>query len=277
MGKLLWQEFLLRRNSIIGWSLGLCFFPLVYVSIYPSFAEQLDSMQAIMDLEIYQAMGVSFATFEDWVASTIILFVPLIAAIYGITNGTGTLAGEEGDGRLEMIVVLPLPRWQIVIVKAIALAVALFIIVMFVGVVTVGVFLAIESQITVVMSAGDIMVALLAAYPLTLAMGMISLFFGTFFPNRRLANVAGIAVLLLSYFGSNLSGMAEVIEPFEPIFLFTYLDITGNILIGGPELSDVIVLVVVALVALALAVVFFQRRDLTVGIWPWQRARATAS
>jgi len=32
----------------------------------------------------------------------------------------------------------------------------------------------------------------------------------------------------------------------------------------------------VALVAFGLAALFFQRRDVTVGAWPWQRARAGA-
>ena len=274
MLRLLWQELIFRRNSIIGWGLGLCFFPLVYVSIYPSFEAELESMQAFLDLEIYKAMGITFATFEDWVASTIILFVPLVAAIFAVINATGTLAGEEADGRLEMVVVLPIPRWQIVTVKAIALTIALLLILLIVGLVSMGVFWAIESQITTVINAGDIMVALLGAYPLTLAMGMISLFLAAFCPSRRVASMIGIAILLISYFGSNLAGMAEPIEPFEPLFLFTYLDISGNILVNGPEFSDILVLLAVAVVSFGLAVLFFQRRDITVGQWPWQRARA---
>ena len=116
MIRLLWQEILFRRNAIIGWGLGLCFFPIVYIGIYPSVAEE---MKGLADLEIYQAMGLSLGTFEDWVSSIILLFVPLLASIYALINGTGTLAGEEEDGRLEMIVTLPMPRWQIVTVKAI--------------------------------------------------------------------------------------------------------------------------------------------------------------
>ena len=277
MLRLFLQELQLRRNSIIGWSLGLCFFPLVYVAIYPSFDDQLANMQELLELDIYQAMGMSFGTIEDWIASTIILFLPLVAAIYGITNGTGTLAGEEADGRLEMLIVLPIPRWQIVTVKAAALAVALFIMLGFSGLVTVIVFLGIEGQVeNVVMSAGDILVGLAAAYPLALAIGMMSLFFGTFFPSRRLATVAGIVVLLVSYFGSNLAGMAEVVEPFEPFFLFSYLEISGAIFIDGPEWGDALILLAIAAVSLVLAIIFFQRRDVTVGIWPWQRARAAA-
>ena len=35
MLRLLWQELVFRRGAIIGWGLGLCFFPLVYIAIYP--------------------------------------------------------------------------------------------------------------------------------------------------------------------------------------------------------------------------------------------------
>jgi hypothetical protein len=37
-----------------------------------------------------------------------------------VAHGTGTLAGEEDSGRLELIVALRIPRWQIVAVKALA-------------------------------------------------------------------------------------------------------------------------------------------------------------
>ena len=139
MFRLLAQELRFRRNAIIGWGIGLCFFPVVYVSLYPSVSEE---MQAFADLELYQAMGISLGTLEDWIASTVILFVPILASIYALINGTGTLAGEEEDGRLELIITLPLPRWQIVTVKAIALSVALFFILLIVSLVGALVFLA---------------------------------------------------------------------------------------------------------------------------------------
>jgi putative exporter of polyketide antibiotics len=45
MLRLLWQELKFRRGAILGWSLGLCFFPLVYIGIYPSVAEQMAAWQ----------------------------------------------------------------------------------------------------------------------------------------------------------------------------------------------------------------------------------------
>jgi ABC-2 type transport system permease protein len=273
MLRLLLQELRFRRNGIIGWGLGLCFFPIVYLGIYPQVAEE---MQNLADLEIYQAMGVNLGTLEDWIASILLLFVPLLIAVYAIINGTGTLAGEEEDGRLEMIVTLPLPRWKIVTAKAIALSVATFAVLLIVATVSGLVFLAIESQLDGDLVAMELITALLATWPLTFAVGMISLFLAAFCSRRRIAALVAAVILIVSYFGSNLAGTTTVLEPFEPLFLLTYLDSTAAGVTQGQPIADVLVLLAVGLVAFALALVFFRRRKLTVGTWPWQRAKISA-
>lgn len=272
MLRLLWQELLFRRNAIIGWSLGLCFFPLVYIAIYPSVADQ---MAGLADLELYQAMGMSLGTFPDWVGSILIIFMPLVAAIYGIINGTGTLAGEEEDGRLEMIVTLPLPRWQIVAAKAIAFVISSIIMFVVVAVVSLLVFQSIQSQIDTQLTGGDLFTAVLMAWPIVFAVGMLSLFLAAFCANRRFASMIAAAILVVGYFGSNLAASTTALEPFEPFFLFTYLDASGTAVMEGQAAGDMFVLLAVGLVSFALALYFFQRRDLTVGLWPWQRARVS--
>jgi len=273
MVRLIWQEVKFRRNAIIGWGLGLCFFPIVYIGIYPSVAEE---MAGLADLEIYQAMGVSLGNFADWIGSILVLFMPLIAAIYALINGTGTLAGEEEDGRLEMMVTLPLQRWQIVIAKAIALTLSTVFIFLIVSVVSVIVFQAIESQLETDLVAMDVFAAVMSAWPLVFAVGMLSIFLAAFSASRRAAAMIATAVLIVSYFGDNLANSTTVLEPFEPFFLFTYLDSTGRGVAEGQQTGDVLVLLGVGVVALALALFFFERRNLTVGNWPWQRATADA-
>ena len=270
MFRLIWQELKFRRNATIGWSLGLCFFPLVYISIYPSVAEE---MAGLADLEIYQAMGMNLGTFADWVGSILLIFLPLIAAIYGIINGTGTLAGEEEDGRLEMLVTLPLPRWQIITAKAIAFAISSVIMFVVVSLVSFLVFQGIESQIETDMVGTDIALAVLSVWPLVFAVGMMSMFLATFCASRRFASMIAAAILVIGYFGSNLAGSTTALEPFEPLFLFTYINGTGQAVFDGQQASDVFVLIAIGLVSFALALFFFQRRNLTVGAWPWQRAR----
>ncbi len=272
MFRLIWQELKFRRNAIIGWSLGLCFFPVVYIGIYPQVADQ---MAGLADLELYQALGMSLGTFGDWVGSILIVFMPLVAAIYGLLNGTGTLAGEEEDGRLEMVVTLPLPRWQIVTAKAIALVISSLLMFLVVSTVSLLVFQTIESQIETDIVGMDMFTAVMSAWPLVFAMGMISMFLAAFSAKRRFAAMIAAAILVVSYFGSNLAASTTALEPFEPFFLFTYLDATGKAITEGQQAGDVMVLVGVGLVAFILAVFFFENRNLTVGAWPWQRAKVT--
>ena len=273
MFRLLMQELKFRRNAIIGWGLGLCFFPIVYIGIYPSVAEE---MAGLADLEIYQAMGMQLGTFGDWVGSILIIFLPLIASIYTLSNGTGTLAGEEEDGRLEMLVTLPLPRWKIVTAKAIALTISLILIIGIVAGVSFFVFQGIEGQIETSLTGADLAKAVFSIVPFVFALGMLGMFLASFCSTRRIATLVASAILVIGYFGSNLSASTAALEPFEPFFLFTYLDGTGHAVANGQATSDIWVLLSVGLVSFALALVFFQRRKLTVGLWPWQQGKVKA-
>lgn len=273
MFRLLLQELRFRRNAIIGWAIGLSVLPTLYVGMYPQFAEDLWQMESILNLEIYQALGMNFGTFEDWLASTVINIVPILLAIYAVIDGTGTLAGEEEAGKLELVVSLPIPRWQIITVKAIALGVSLFLILVLVATSTTMVFLAIESDIETTLVWSDVVWSLLYTWPIVMAFGMISLFLGAFAPRRRTAALIGTVVVIVSYFGNNLASQISTLESIQPLFIFHYLNATASLYETGPEITDILILLGVALVAFVLALVFFHLRDITVGIWPWQRAR----
>lgn len=273
MFRLLLQELRFRRNAIIGWAIGLSVLPTLYVGMYPQFAEDLWQMESILNLEIYQALGMNFGTFEDWLASTVINIVPILLAIYAVIDGTGTLAGEEEAGKLELVVSLPIPRWQIITVKAIALGVSLFLILVLVAISTTMVFLAIESDIETTLVWSNVVWSLLYTWPIVMAFGMISLFLGAFAPRRRTAALIGTVVVVVSYFGNNLASQISTLESIQPLFLYHYLNATASLYENGPETADILILLGVALVAFILALVFFHLRDITVGIWPWQRAR----
>lgn len=273
MFRLLLQELRSRRNGIIGWGIGLSMLPAIYVAMYPQFAEELAGMQDILNLEIYQALGMTFNTFEDWLASTVINIVPVLLAIYAVLDGSGTLAGEEDSGKLELIVALPIPRRQIVTVKAIAHGIALFLILLIVDISTTIIFTAIKPDIETSLAAWDVFWSLLYLWPIVFAFGMISLFLGTFSPSRRTAAMIATIVVIVSYFGNNLAAQVSILDSIQPIFLYHYLDSSAKLWANGPEASDILVLLGVALAAFLLALLFFQRRNLTVGVWPWQQGK----
>jgi ABC-2 type transport system permease protein len=248
----------------------------MYLSIYPQFAEQMGAFEELMDLAIYQAMGISMADFEGYAASTVINIAPVIVGIYAIINSTGTLAGEEDNGRLELIVTLPVPRWQIVATKAIATGIALFMILLIVGLISAGTMAVFLSQIETAVTPVGFLIGILSAWPLVMATATIGFFFGAVAPSRRIAALLTTAVFLVSYFGNNLAGLVTSLETIQPFFLHYYFDATPEVLINGPQAGDILILLAVALIFFLLAVLFFQWRNLTVHAWPWQRGKLPA-
>ena len=279
MLRLFLQELRFRRNAMMIWGLSLCFFPIVYLGLYPSFESQMANFNEILDVSLYQAMGISsMATFEEYAASTVTNLVPVILGIYAVINGTGTLAGEEDEGLLELIITLPIHRWKILTVKAVTLGIALFVIL---GIVSAGAGLTVmyvRGQVdSVQVEPLEMFLALLSAWPLVMALGMIAIFLGAFCPSRRVAVGISTAVVLISYLGSNLTGMIEALESIEWLFVFHFYDATAQSFENGQQTSDLLALLGVILAMYALALFFFHRREITVGAWPWQKGKLPAS
>jgi ABC-2 type transport system permease protein len=244
------------------------------IVLYPQFAEPMAAMN-LEDISIYQLLGdfSDFASFTGFVSAEVLTFLPLLLAIYAIINGTSTLAGEEDNGTLESIMALPLPRWQLVMSKAIALGLALLIVLLIVGAAMAVAITTLPADVDAAgVSSADLIVVALAIWPLVFFFAMFSLFLGAVAPNRRTAAVIATVLLVFGYFGNNLASMADWLERIQPLFPFYYLD-SANLMKDGPDLQDTLILLAAGAASLTLALVFFQLRNVTVGAWPWQRAR----
>ena len=271
MFNLLLHELRVRRGAIICWGIGLILFVLIYLPVYPSMQEQLQAFD-IESIAIYQAMGISsMNTLEGYASSTIVQFIPILLSIYALINGTATLAGEEDNGTLELMIAMPLARWQIMTVKAVAMVIATLLIALLAALGAVGVFLAIEGQIETTMTAIDLFWAVMSGWPLALALMMISFFLGAYLPSRRIASVVATLVFIISYFGNSVANLTDQLEPLRPLFIFSYLNTSPQIFTEGVNGGDLAVLLGVSVIFFLLALVSFQRRNITVGAWPWQR------
>lgn len=275
MFRLLWQELRFRRNGIIGWGIGVSIYTALYVGLYPSFGDQL-ALFDMGEMAFYEALGITDMTsFAGYVASTYVNLAPILLSIYAIISGSGTLAGEEDEGKLELMVTLPIPRWQIVTAKALATAVALLLVLAIVGLAAVGVLLSIQDQIETSATAVDMFLSALYMWPLVLVVAMISLFMGAYLPNRRTAALVATVIFVANYFGNSLANLYDSVEPIKPIILFNYYDTAPAVLTEGQATADTAVLLATSFVLFLLAVWAFQRRNITVGAWPWQRAKLT--
>ena len=271
MLSLLKHELFSRWGAVLGWGIGLGLYGVMYVAIYPEIGEQ---MTALADISIYRAMGIDMNSFEGYMASSLVGVIPIMLAIYVIMTSSATLAGEDDKGTLELIVTMPLKRWQIVTMKAAALVLVTFLILVIAGLCSAIALNWMKNSFAVDVTAIQFFLAILSAWPITLAFLMIGLFFSAYLPNQLSASMATTVVFLVSYFGEILAGMVKALEVIKPFSLFTYFDSSAALFSKGVQAGDVGVLLGVAAFFFVLALLSFQRRDITVGQWPWQRAKA---
>ena len=270
MLRLLIYELRSRIGAVIGWGIGLTAFGAMYISIFPEVSEQMTSLA---DFSIYRAMGMEMATFEGYIASVVILFVPLLLGIYAIVTGTKSLAGEEESGTLELLLATPLRRWQIVSMKTAAIAIIMAVTLVLAGLGNALVLIPIKQSVDVGVEPMQLCGAVISAWPLVMAFAMIGLFFGAFLPSRRLAAITTTVIFVASYFGENISEMVASLEPVKPLSLFSYFDSTSAIFTVGLDLADTGLLVGIGALFFVLTLVSFGARNVTTGAWPWQRGR----
>lgn len=265
---LLGHELRSRRTAVVGWSLGIGLFGSLYVALFPEVSGKID---ALAGLSIYKMLAMDPTSFEGFIASSVIQFTPVLLGIYAILTSTEALAGEEDRGTMELLLAMPVRRAHIVSMKALAVSLALGAILVVAGAITAIVLQAIGGMVEVGVTPFDLFVAILSSYPLALAFAMAGLFFGAYLPDRRAAASATTALFVASYFGKIMARMVDSMDVVGQLSLFSYFDSTATLFTEGVRAADVGVLVGVAALFFGLALVSFERRNVSVGAWPWQR------
>jgi len=272
MINLLIYEVKSRWVAILGWGFGLIIFGAVYISIFPGMFEQ---MTVFKDLSIYKIVGMQLGSIEGYIASVVLAYIPVLVGIYCIVTSTSTLAGEEDNGTLELIVSMPLSRWQILTAKALALSVVVLFLMIIAAIGNAVLLEVIKFNTPINVTPFGLFLALISSLPLAVGLIMIGIFLGAILPNRRIAAIVMTVYFIASYFGENLARMVKSLEPIKYFSLFNYYNTTETIFTEGAQLSDILILIGIAAVFFILALICFNRRNITVGAWPWQRGKIT--
>jgi ABC-2 type transport system permease protein len=270
MINLLAKELRAHRNGIVGWTLGLSFWGLIATLVFPSIGEQFADIQLP---DFYEAFGPIGAMGElpGFLSLEIFNFaVPIALGIYALILGTAVLAGEEDLGTLELLVSLPLPRWKIFMAKAISVMLSLAIVLwglclsIWIGIQN------IQDQIQVSVNAVDLSHVALHSWLFLTAWAMIALFLGAYLPARRHAAIVAGLLLAASYLLDSLAQITDKLDVVQSLSLSYYYQ-PFEYMETGLVWHDVAVLAAVGTVAFFLAFLSFERRNITVSSWPWQR------
>jgi ABC-2 type transport system permease protein len=251
-------ELALRRRSTIGYAAGMALYTFVVVALYPS-VRNSTSLNGLSGSTAAALFGVTgpLTSPGGWLNGNIYgNFFPLIMLLLTIGYGAATVAGQDEDGTLALLAVLPLRRRTILAQKAGAMAVQALLLA---AVVTICVFTGRAFQLTI--SPGHVIAAAAALVLMGLDFGLITLAVGAASGRRGTALAAGGGLAAASYLLSSLAATVSWIRPGRYLSLFYYSVGNGQIK-TGVSAAGFAVLLLTGLAGLAAAGLTFRRADL---------------
>jgi ABC-2 type transport system permease protein len=247
------------------WVAGVAFYVALLISIYPSIrksAGAIDEYVKNMPEAVRAAfMGSSdFSTPVGYVNVELLSWLaPIVLIAFAVAVAARSLAGEEENGTLGLVLTATVGRRRLVLQKYAA---------MLVVVVALGAafWLSLTVATTIAgtpVGAGELAKAFLRLTLLGLAIGSVTFAVGGATGRRQYGIAAGAAVGVVMYLANTLAVMNESIRPFRYLSLFHYAG--GAAPLGKAlDLGGLLVLAATSAVMLVAALVLFERRDIRV-------------
>ena len=253
------------RRSMLLWAIGMA----ALAAYMLPFFDQIKGaagLQAYIDTlpkELLAAMGVKAEDFlaspEGFLNAELYGFmVPLLFLGIAIYGGASATAGEEERGTLDWLVAHPIPRWRVFADKVGALLVALAVpaVALWVG------FALARLATGIQVDLGLVAAATTSGMLLALAFGGFALALGSLTGSRGTAAGVASAVAIVAYLVNSFAALVDWLEPAQKLSPFYYY-IGGDPMRNGLNLGHAAVLLALGAGGVAIALVGFQRRDLT--------------
>ena len=249
-----------RRRSLAGYCFGMAAYALVVVAMYPAFktSTSLDKLIA-SDSTAAALFGVTgrISSSGGWLNGNIYAnFFPLVLLLLTVGYGAACVAGQDEDGTLALLAVLPVRRTAIVMQKAAAMAVQAAALT-----VSVAVLVIIGRSFQLDVTVANIASVSAAIFLMGLDFGLITMAAGALTGRRGAAIGIGTALAAASYLVSSLAPVASWIRPGRYASLF-YWSVGNSQISQGVSPGQYAVLIITGLCALAAAILAFRRLDI---------------
>jgi len=254
-----------RRRGVIGWSLGLVALVIFSLALYPSVrdsAEDLTKLTESLPEEILALVGgeIDFVTGAGFLNTRFFAFMgPLLLMVFTIGFGARTIAGEEQEGTLELLMATPRPRRSIAAEKLAALLVAVSVL----GLVLWAALAWGSETWGVGVPAARIGGAVLGSVLLALTFGTLAFLVGSATGRRALASIIATVAAVVTYLLSAYSSLVESLRPWRYASPWYYYDSAG-VLREGLQPGNVLVLLGLVVLFSTVAILSFDRRDVGV-------------
>ncbi|WP_123535903.1 ABC transporter permease subunit [Halosimplex salinum] len=242
---------------------ALSAFALLYIFVYPTFAESMggdiDQLLEAYPEALSKAFGVqSLATMEGYLASELYTFGwLLIVGIYFAYAAASLIAADVERDRMDMLLSLPVSRARVVVEQFVSLAVPLVALSAVVPVVVVLGTIAVDYPI----AATDVVALHLLSIPYLTTCAGIGLVASVLFDRASIAQRSAAGVIAGLFFAESLLTDTDF-EAVGAVSPTRYVDPNAVLRESEYALGDAVVLVFATLALVGLAVVLFRRSDI---------------
>ncbi len=254
------------RGQILGWGLGLGLYGWFIVQFYDTILSQKENIEKMLESYPKDVMAF-FGDFDAGVFFTpagyldmyFFSYMLLVPGIFAVIVGSGLLASDEEDGRLDLLLAYPVRRVTFLLGRLLAffLALASILLVTWLG-------FAIPSGWTSLgLSWFDLLLPFLSLYGVLVFFGALATLFSLLLPSRRLAATATGFALVGNYFLLSLGRINADLKPITKLTPLYYSQ--GGQAVEGLNLTWFLGFVLGALLFAVLSGWRFQRRDIRVG------------
>lgn len=253
-----------HRRSLIGWVIGLTAFTLFVLAFYPTIQESGAQFNRLLKT-LPPALRALSGRVADLSPAGYLngqyfnLLAPLLLLIFAIGFGARTLAGEERDGTLELVLASPVPRWRIVAEKFAAMTAGTALI----GLAMAAILAAGTPAFGIDVPPGRLIQAVLSAVLLGLVFGSLALATAAVTGKRSVAAAVATVLAVNSYLVNAfapLSDGVDAVKGLSPFYYYSAADPVRN----GADPLHLAFLAFLTLVFFGLSLVAFDRRDVAV-------------
>ncbi|MDH3706090.1 MAG: ABC transporter permease subunit [Acidimicrobiia bacterium] len=254
-----------RRRVRSWWALGMLAYAAMILAVWPSlegsdsFADVAqdypDAIKALFGgSEAFDAITTPAGFINTYIFS---FMLPLLMMALASAAGASLLAGEDEDGRLQLLLAQPVARTAAVLAKA-AVVIAEVVLVVAVVVVLIAVF---GPLVDLDVGLGGLTAAGLGSALFGGLHGGIALLAGALTGRRSTAMGVAIVVGVGGYLLSSLAELASWLEPFRFVSPM-YHAVAGDPVSNGVPVTNYVVLAVAVAAVIIAAVAVFRGHDL---------------
>lgn len=260
------QELKSYLKTMLFWILGIIFMVGAGIGKYEAFSsggnmdigQILDTMPKAF-LAIFGLAGIPIGSFGGFYGM-IYAYVTVMGAVFSIMIGSGILAKEERDKTAEFLMVKPISRMKILLIK---LAAAMTLVVIFVAA-TWGTSSAIINTVSPDDTiASELAFMMMALFIIMMFYLSISFFMAAFLKDAKKSSQLSLTVMLSSYMLGVVMGIVDNTDFLRVLVPFQYFRVTEllELSLNPFYLGFTIVVSVVAIVASAY---YYPKRDLMI-------------